>query len=90
MNTSCLFFLLQVIYFFYSNCKSSYAIYYIEFTLLFALKRCFKKEHVFYCWTLNDVFYSDDINTVKLQFISLSEITVFLFLKNFGISMESM
>jgi len=55
---------LPVIYFRYSESKSSYTVYYIDCTLLFVLIRCFKKEHVFHCWTLNDSFDCDDVGTV--------------------------
>jgi hypothetical protein len=37
--------------------------YCIDFILLFALKRRFKKEHIFLCQTLNDIFDCEDIAT---------------------------
>ena len=56
-----------MIYFRYLECKSSYTIYYIDFTLQFAVNKMFKKELVFHCRTLNDIFDSDDNGSVKSQ-----------------------
>ena len=53
----------RVIYFWYLECKIAYAVYYIDFTLLFALINQFKKKFVFHCWMLNDIF--DDTGTVN-------------------------
>jgi len=39
--------------------KSSYAVYYIEFTLLLVLIRSFKKDILFVCQTLNYIFSCD-------------------------------
>ena len=40
--------------------------YYVEFTLLFVVIRHLKKEHVFHCQMLSDIFDSDDVGTVVL------------------------
>jgi len=74
---------LKVIYFWYSECKSSHTVYYIDCTLLSTIIRHLKKELVFHCWMLNDIFHYGDIGTEMscsemIFFISLSKISVFL------------
>ena len=53
--------------FWYKVCKSTCSyIYYIDLKLLFALIKHLKKEHVFHCRMLNDVFdCDDDVCTVR-------------------------
>ena len=53
-----------MIYFQYSECKGSYTIYYINFTLLFVVIRCLKKELVINFLILNDIFDCDFIGTL--------------------------
>ena len=62
---------------------SSLTVYYIDCTLLFAIIKHLKKELVFHCWMLNDIFHYGDIGTEMshsemIFFISLSEISLFL------------
>ena len=61
----------------------SHTVYYIDCTLLFAIIKHLKKELVFHCWMLNDIFHYGDIGTEMSRsemifFISLSEISLFL------------
>ena len=84
---------LQMIYFWYSECKSSYIVYSINFIFLFVVIELLKKELVSHCGMLNDIFNYDHFGTVMSQwnkvFISLGEISVFISLGNLYISPPS-
>jgi len=52
-----------VIYFRYSERKSRNTVHYMDCTLLLALINHTKQELVFQCWTLNDIFDCDMVDT---------------------------
>ena len=62
----------------YPMCYRKYDIYYIDFTPLFKVIKCLKKEIFFYCWVFNDILWHH------------GEIPVFASLKNLSVSQASM
>lgn len=70
-----------VIYSWYAKCKSSCTVYYIDFTLLFWLIRCFKKEIMSdsqWCFPFRRSWYCYTMQW-NIHLISLGEIWVFYF-----------
>jgi hypothetical protein len=84
---------LQVIHFRYMYTEfkiCSYAFYYIVFPLLFFIIRCLKKDFMFQCQTLNDIFDCDlgtltSCSEINI-FISPNELLVFISLENLSSS----
>jgi len=71
-------FVFVFVFYRYSEWKSSYAIYYTDFSLLFVVIKLLKMELVFRCRTVSDC---DDVGivgvTVKCRFLFHLKISVF-------------
>ena len=84
---------LQVIHFRYMYTEfkiCSYTFYYIVFPLLFFIIRCLKKDFMFQCQMLNDIFDCDlgtltSCSEINI-FISPNELLVFISLENLSSS----